>query len=114
MQIYDIWHWSTFIFLSLAGFWILLKLLRAYRLSGFRFYLYSALLLGLPFLIWALLFYYSTQAGIITFPFVFLVTRLGSEWAKDQEEIASEREELKWTQYQARISKQGRIHKILL
>ena len=106
------WYWAAFIFLVVVGFWLLLKMVRAYRLSGFRFYLFSGFIFGLPFIFWALIFYYFPNAGIIPFFFVFIITRLGQEWGKDQEEKASQTDASRWEEYQSRVSKEGLLARI--
>jgi hypothetical protein len=105
----SLWFWATFLLLLLIGFWVLAKLVRAYRLSGFRFYLYSGLILGIPFLAWALIFYYYPKAGIIPYFFLFIITRLGMEWANDQEEKAGQAEPEKMEAYQRKVRSQSFI-----
>jgi hypothetical protein len=101
----SVWYWATFVLLTLIGFWVLLKMVRAYRLSGFRFYLYSGLILGIPFLVWALIFYYYPKAGIVPYLILFIITRLGMEWGTDQEEKASQAEPEKMEAYQRKVRK---------
>jgi hypothetical protein len=113
MEKNSIWFWFTFIFLALIGFWLLIKMVRAYRISGFRFYLYSGLLFGLPFIIWSIIFYYYPQYGIIPFIFVLITTRIGQEWGNEQEEKASQVGSIQWKEYQNKVSKQSRISRIL-
>src|SRR4030042_2421069 len=114
MEKYSIWFWMTFTFLTLVGFWLLIKMVWAYKLSGFRFYLYSGIIFGLPFIIWSIIFYYFPKFGIIPFLFVLIITRIGQEWGKDQEEKASEAESIQWKEYQSKVAKQSRISRILL
>ncbi len=106
--------WFTFIFLALAGLWMLLKMMWAYKISGLRFYFYSGLLFGLPFIIWSIVFYYFPQYVLILFIFVLITTRIGQEWGIEQEEKAREAGSIQWKEYQNKVSRQSRIRRILL
>ena len=79
---------------------MLLKMMWAYKISGFRFYFYSGLLFGLPFIIWSIVFYYFPQYVIILFIFVLITTRIGQEWGIEQEEKASNEGSIQWKEYQ--------------
>jgi CHASE2 domain-containing sensor protein len=111
---HSLWHWATFAFLLWIPFWVLYGKVRAYRLSGYRFYLITGLIVSIPYFFLALVFYYSPGYSIIPFLLVIVVSRLGLEWGMDQEEKAGRDDPERWKVWQARTSAQNWIGRLFL
>jgi len=112
---HNLWYWATFAFLLWVGVWLLHGQMRAYRLSGYRFYLLAGCILSAPFFILALWFYFSPgPSAVIPFLFVILVTRIGAEWAKDREEMAAEQDPERWRVWQNTVAAQNWIGRLFL
>jgi hypothetical protein len=104
----------AFVFITLVGIWVIYSMVRAYRLSGYRFYLTTGLVAGIPYVLRALVFYYAPSLVLILFLVVLVLSRIGPEWGKDQEEKAERDDPSRWAEWRSKRSKRNLIDRLFL
>ena len=108
------WYWLALIVIPLLGLWYFVSNIRASVISGYSFYIATALLQGVPFFLVSILFVFFPNTGIALFFLAYIPNQLGKFWNSLQERKARENDPARWEVWQMKRAKLSTWNRLFL
>jgi hypothetical protein len=105
---------SAFAFLFGIGVLVIIIKVRSAYITGFRFFIFSGLLTGMPYIVLAIVYRFSKKAVQVLCLFAILISRAGLVWGEDREDEAKEKEPEKWRRWISKRDALSVIDQLLL